>query len=201
SRIMMRLSGLSSRLTEMTDQMNQMEENITALATKVNRFIGTGQDRISNRAIRRITSKVNQLQDKVNSLTQLLNENECNSNPCKNGGTCTDTYNGFICNCPSNWEGPTCDSDINECARYAGTSLGCQNGATCINTLGGYSFTYPHEKEVQRCCGDQGGHGIGPPLPIQRLGNFSSKTIRTSKLHCGGAASCWKMILGCKSSI
>ncbi|CAL1282886.1 unnamed protein product [Larinioides sclopetarius] len=143
SRIMMKATSLSNRLNEMTDQVNQMEENITALDTKVNRFIGTGQDRISNRAIRRITSKVNQLQDKVNTLTQLLTENECNSNPCKNGGTCTDTYNGFICNCPSNWEGSTCESDINECSRYAGTSLGCQNGATCINTLGGYSCNCP----------------------------------------------------------
>ncbi|KAF8777573.1 Cubilin like protein [Argiope bruennichi] len=143
SRLMSRLSSLSNRVTELSDQLNQMEENITTLAAKVNRFVGTGQDRISNRAVRRISSKVNQLQDKVNTLTQLLTENECNSNPCKNGGTCIDTYNGFICNCPPNWEGPTCESDINECARYAGTSLGCQNGATCINTQGGYTCNCP----------------------------------------------------------
>ncbi|KFM76020.1 Cubilin, partial [Stegodyphus mimosarum] len=84
-------------------------------------------------------SKVRTLDDKVNSLTQLLTVNECNSNPCRNGGTCFDTYNGYICKCPSNWEGVTCETDVNECAIYAGTSFGCQNGATCINTHGGYS--------------------------------------------------------------
>ncbi|GFT91867.1 cubilin homolog [Trichonephila clavipes] len=87
--------------------------------------------------------QVQALQEKVNTLTQLLTENECNSNPCRNGGTCVDTYNGFICNCPSNWEGATCENDVNECARFAGTSFGCQNGATCINNVGGYSCTCP----------------------------------------------------------
>ncbi|XP_054719322.1 cubilin-like [Uloborus diversus] len=78
----------------------------------------------------------------INSL-QLLTENECSSNPCRNGGTCVDAYGGYICNCPSNWEGVTCETDVNECAVYAGTSLGCQNGATCVNNPGGYRCDCP----------------------------------------------------------
>lgn len=35
-------------------------------------------------------------------------------------------------------KGPNCDTDVNECAIFAGTDLGCQNGATCINKHGGY---------------------------------------------------------------
>ncbi|GBM55409.1 hypothetical protein AVEN_150468-1 [Araneus ventricosus] len=54
------------------------------------------------------------------------------------------------------------------------------------------------KKSVLPCLG---GHCIRPPLPVQRLENFSSKTFHTSKLQCGGAPLCWKMILGYKSSI
>lgn len=36
--------------------------------------------------------------------SQLLTTNECQSNPCQNGGTCVDSYNGFICQCPPNWK-------------------------------------------------------------------------------------------------
>ncbi|GBM24411.1 hypothetical protein AVEN_167637-1, partial [Araneus ventricosus] len=61
-------------------------------------------------------------------------------------------------------------------------------------------FSRTKKKPKGVMSGDLGDHGIGPPLPIQRLGKFSSKTFPTSKLQCGGAPSCWKMILGCKSS-
>ncbi|GBN38270.1 hypothetical protein AVEN_244996-1 [Araneus ventricosus] len=57
-------------------------------------------------------------------------------------------------------------------------------------------FTYLHEKKFKGAMsGDLSGHGVGPPLPIQRQGNFSSKTFRTPKLQFGSAPSCWKMIL------
>lgn len=69
-----------------------------------------------------------------------LNDDNCQSNPCQNGGSCTDMYNDFICKCPSNWDGKTCSNDVNECAMFAGTELGCQNGATCVNTQGSYRF-------------------------------------------------------------
>jgi len=34
---------------------------------------------------------------------------ECSSNPCVNGGTCTDQVNGYTCACTAGWQGADCD--------------------------------------------------------------------------------------------
>ncbi|KTF87440.1 hypothetical protein cypCar_00025640 [Cyprinus carpio] len=43
------------------------------------------------------------------------NVNECSSNPCQNGGTCTDGINGYTCTCSSQWTGPQCQTPQQEC--------------------------------------------------------------------------------------
>ncbi|MBM4397773.1 MAG: VCBS repeat-containing protein, partial [Deltaproteobacteria bacterium] len=35
--------------------------------------------------------------------------NECDPNPCLNGGTCTDGVGSFTCDCPNGWAGATCN--------------------------------------------------------------------------------------------
>lgn len=32
----------------------------------------------------------------------------CDPSPCKNGGTCSETWTSFVCNCASHFSGPTC---------------------------------------------------------------------------------------------
>lgn len=90
--------------------------------------------RRNNMLVRRIRN----LEFKVANLTDRLTKDHCRSYPCQNGGTCFTMFDTFRCECPENWEGPTCSLDVNECAKYVGTDLGCQNGATCINTVGSY---------------------------------------------------------------
>ncbi|CAH3179804.1 unnamed protein product [Porites evermanni] len=36
--------------------------------------------------------------------------NECSSNPCFNGGTCTDRVNGYICSCRPGYAGARCQT-------------------------------------------------------------------------------------------
>lgn len=53
---------------------------------------------------------------------------ECESNPCHNGGGCTDDVNGYRCTCPPGYFDAQCLSDINECV-----SNPCINGGTCMD--------------------------------------------------------------------
>ncbi|XP_058456836.1 cubilin homolog [Malaya genurostris] len=89
--------------------------------------------------VNNINRRLTALERKVGNLMTKLRENNCKTSPCQNGGTCISLFDSFVCQCPRNWEGPTCAMDVNECAEFAGTDLGCQNGATCKNTPGSYS--------------------------------------------------------------
>uniref|UniRef100_K1QJF5 Protocadherin Fat 4 n=1 Tax=Magallana gigas TaxID=29159 RepID=K1QJF5_MAGGI len=61
------------------------------------------------------------------------NINECDNNPCQNGGQCTNSEGSFTCSCTDGWEGPVCDQDVDECLTSA-----CENGALCNNTCGSF---------------------------------------------------------------
>ena len=40
---------------------------------------------------------------------------ECKSNPCRNGATCVDKLNGYICDCGSNkYSGVLCEQGLNK---------------------------------------------------------------------------------------
>ncbi|KAF7249316.1 Protein jagged-1 [Varanus komodoensis] len=54
------------------------------------------------------------------------NINDCESNPCKNGGTCIDGINSYKCICSDGWEGTFCEANINDCSKNP-----CHNGGTC----------------------------------------------------------------------
>ncbi|XP_067362332.1 coagulation factor IX isoform X2 [Channa argus] len=48
---------------------------------------------------------------------QYTNLNPCRSNPCLNRGFCTLDREDFVCLCPPQYKGKTCDSEVTEC-RY-----------------------------------------------------------------------------------
>jgi len=50
--------------------------------------------------------------------------NDCESNPCKNGGTCIDGINSYKCICSDGWEGTYCETSKLTILQHAERSLG-----------------------------------------------------------------------------
>ncbi|HVV82388.1 MAG TPA: DNRLRE domain-containing protein [Kofleriaceae bacterium] len=63
-----------------------------------------------------------------------VNANDCASNPCQNGGTCTDGANSYTCSCPAGFTGANCQTNIDDCAANP-----CENGGTCQDGVDSYT--------------------------------------------------------------
>ncbi|XP_044515688.1 protein crumbs homolog 2 [Gracilinanus agilis] len=61
-----------------------------------------------------------------------VSEDTCILEPCHNGGTCTVTWNDFICVCPPNFTGPTCAE------RLWCQDQPCPPPTTCVEVPNGY---------------------------------------------------------------
>ena len=48
----------------------------------------------------------------IASLVPTLDINECQSNPCQNGGTCIDAANKYTCNCVLGYSGANCETSM-----------------------------------------------------------------------------------------
>ncbi|XP_024431584.2 cubilin [Desmodus rotundus] len=133
-------------LGECLHQIQKNKDDITDLKKSA---IGLPQN-ISSQ-INQLNSKFMDLQRKFQSLQQTVDKKVCSSNPCQNGGTCLNLHDSFFCICPSQWKGPLCSVDVNECEIYSGTPFSCQNGATCINTVGSYRCLCSPETHGPQC--------------------------------------------------
>ncbi|NXH17708.1 SNED1 protein, partial [Bucco capensis] len=79
--------------------------------------------------------------------------NECQSQPCLNGGQCKDRIAEFLCQCEPGYTGRYCELDIDECQ-----SEPCKNGGTCQDVPGSFTCYCPKgflgtqcETEVDAC--------------------------------------------------
>ncbi|KAK2886327.1 cubilin [Channa argus] len=121
-------------LTQLLSQIKSNKEDIDNIKSHG----GAVPPDVTNK-LNQLDTKVATLESKVTTLELTVQKVSCSSNPCQNGGTCLNLLNSYHCVCPTNWAGPNCATDVNECQVFAGTPQGCQNGATCVNNPG--SFT------------------------------------------------------------
>ena len=138
SDLVSRIDSVESRLSNggvLLDRLNSLENRVQQIADSQS-YSSEADDPLT--LITQLRTRVQVLESRFRRLRRTLSNDRCSSNPCQNGGTCISTFNGYVCQCPDNWEGPNCATDVNECSRFAGTDLGCQNGAQCQNLPGTY---------------------------------------------------------------
>uniref|UniRef100_A0A1B6C4Q2 Cubilin n=2 Tax=Clastoptera arizonana TaxID=38151 RepID=A0A1B6C4Q2_9HEMI len=161
------VSEISQTLESLQEIVSEIESGILHLENTT----GITLNPVSaNRMILFIRVQARTIRAQIAAIKATMFKDECETNPCRNGGTCLDLYNKFYCLCPKNWEGPTCESDVNECAIFQGTDFGCQNDAICTNLQGSYKcecrdgWIGMHCKSLKRDCDLSGseelcGHG------------------------------------------
>ncbi|KAK0410740.1 hypothetical protein QR680_005299 [Steinernema hermaphroditum] len=139
----MRLKSRVSRLYEasriMLSEIRSLgvkHQNLTEMVKEVN----STRRRDGTRRIRTILLSLNR---QIGRLAHYLREDECLKKPCKNGGTCFDQFDKYMCLCPPHFSGSNCEFEVDECAIHQGTSAGCQNNGTCENYQGGFRCHCP----------------------------------------------------------
>lgn len=77
-----------------------------------------------------------------------IDPDDCESQPCQNGGHCIDESGGFKCNCSgTGYNGKMCQSDVNECSN---PNI-CLNGGVCYDTYGSYICECPSNYNGFNC--------------------------------------------------
>ncbi|CAG9863615.1 unnamed protein product [Phyllotreta striolata] len=71
---------------------------------------------------------------------------DCEPNPCRNGGECVDQVNGYRCICPVGITGYECENDYDHCNPDP-----CQNGAPCFKTQSDYYCHCPEGWQGKNC--------------------------------------------------
>ncbi|PWA26071.1 hypothetical protein CCH79_00001470 [Gambusia affinis] len=73
-------------------------------------------------------------------------EHACLSNPCSNGGSCSETAQGYECQCAPGWSGPSCTINVDDCSPSP-----CNHGGTCQDLVNGYKCHCPPQWMGKTC--------------------------------------------------
>ncbi|XP_025019229.1 protein crumbs homolog 2 [Python bivittatus] len=69
----------------------------------------------------------------------------CSSNPCHHAGSCLDLFNAFSCACRPGWEGPLCETNVDDCK-----SSPCLHGE-CVDQEGDFQCVCKRGFIGKRC--------------------------------------------------
>lgn len=136
------------------ERISRLERDFVQLQTRLTEL--TERNKRLSRKLGRRSQALKKIAKQQDDILVKLKRNDCldpdsGQARCKNGATCIDAFDGFKCLCPDNWEGASCEIDVDECAKYRGTELGCQNGAKCINTPGSYRCECINQFHGEHC--------------------------------------------------
>lgn len=126
----------------------------------------------------------------------------CGTQPCLNGGTCSDLGDGKIeCVCHARFAGQYCSDDLDPCA-----STPCLFGGTChVETAGNYSCSCPRNMTGKRCdfgrfclpnpCNNSGVCEEGDNGPLCMCRGYQGPTCQVDvneclQQPCGNGATC-----------
>ena len=111
------------------------------------------------------------------------------NNPCLNLGTCYNIYGGYVCACPTGFDGQNCELNLNECI-----SNPCHNGGQCLDDVGSYRCN---------CTGTGFGGEHCELLPRSSPSESNGVMLGCEHINCPGASICVRDIHGpqcvCKS--
>jgi hypothetical protein len=91
-----------------------------------------------------------------------VERDECDSSPCANGGTCSDLFGAYSCECTADFQGERCElcrTDATHPSCIPCASSPCANGGTCsANAVGVYSCECPPSFNGTNCetCSEYG---------------------------------------------
>ena len=63
-----------------------------------------------------------------------LDIEECNSNPCRNGGTCIDGANSYQCKCADGYAGANCEQGKLASQKLSRVIISARNGKLHVNS-------------------------------------------------------------------
>lgn len=91
------------------DALKEQFRNVQRDLMRLGRWLTKTQNRTrragpTQRVLRRDIQRVQTIANTLTTLESNLLKNDCESNPCKNGGTCYDAYNAFYCTCADGWQ-------------------------------------------------------------------------------------------------
>lgn len=91
------------------DALEEQFRGVQRDISRVDRWLGnmlnrTRRSGFNQRMLRRYMQRTQTVRRNINMLQMNVHEDDCHSNPCKNGGTCYDAYKSFQCICTPGWQ-------------------------------------------------------------------------------------------------